>query len=54
MNDGPGRMWQRSAILNEHRPVLGNKEQWKLARSSEATACIQSTLPSPLFYESIT
>lgn len=41
-------------IRNENRHVLGNKDQWWLARSSEATACTQSYLPSPLFYECIT
>lgn len=53
MSDGPGSMCQCNPILNEHRPMLGNKGQWNLAGLSEAPACIQSTLPSPWAYESI-
>lgn len=39
-------------ILNGQRSVLGNKEQ--SGKNLEATACIQSTLLSPVFYSSIT
>lgn len=53
MGDGPGSMWQCNSILNEHRPTLGNKDQWNLAGLSEAPTCIQSILPSPWVYESI-
>lgn len=53
MSDGPGSMCQCNPILNEHKPMLGNKDQWNLAGLSEAPAYIQSTLPSPWAYESI-